>query len=67
MKTAIFSILLAVSIPVETYLWFAYVNPFFWQPGIAYTDLAWGIVLVLFLFVSIPIGLLEEIIESIKK
>ena len=59
-------IALLVAVPLEVYLWVKWVNPFFWSPAIAYTDIAWMYYPVLFLFVAIPLSIVGEIARRFR-
>lgn len=64
-KKIILAILaLALILPVEAYAWVNYVTPMFWAPGVAYTQLGWGYVLIGMFFVFIPIAVVGAIFEE---
>lgn len=63
MKTILLSALLVVLVPAEFLLW-NFLAPFFWEPDIVGTNLAWGHPLLAFVLFSIPLGILGEILDS---
>ena len=63
-KIALAVLALAVILPAEAYAWVNYVSPFFWAPGVAYTELAWGYVLIGLAFVAIPVAAVGAIFEE---
>ena len=63
-KLALAILVLAVILPAETYVWINYVSPFFWAPGVAYTELAWGYVIIGLAFVAIPVAAVGAIFEE---
>ncbi len=64
MKKILLALLaLAVIIPGEVYLWTHWISPFFWSPGVAYTQLAWGYVFFGMLFIFLPCATVAGIFE----
>lgn len=57
-------IALAVLVPGEIYAWVKWINPFFWSPEVAYTDLAWGYVLIGIAFFIMPVATVGAIFEE---
>ncbi len=56
-------LVLGILIPMEVYAWIN-ISPFFWQPGVAYTQLGWGYVLIGMFFMFIPIAVVGAIFED---
>ena len=64
-KKLILSLLaLAVIVPAEIFVWVKWVAPFFWSPGVAYTQMGWGYVLIGLMFVFIPVATVGSIFEE---
>ena len=65
MKRRIILALLALSIllPMEAYAWVK-ISPLFWAPGVAYTQLGWGYVMLALLFIFMPIAVVGAIMED---
>ncbi len=55
---------LAIILPLEVYTWVNWISPFFWSPGVAYTDLAWGYVVIGLAFIGIPVATVGSIFEE---
>ena len=63
MKRTILTVALIIVIPVEMVVW-KILSPFFWQPDIVGTNLAWGHPLLAFVFILIPLGIIGEILDG---
>lgn len=67
MKTSLLMALFAVVLLVERHVWINLIDPFFWSPEVAYTDLAWGYIVFGMLFIMIPCGIIGKAIEINQK